>query len=488
MKEPIDSLAEESQSLEQTGQIGNALMQAQLALDQARQDGNPQATATALVRLGNVHYRLGDYDLMLAFTNEALKTAIHDSRPYTDALILLGIHAFETDSLDKSEAYFLEAVSICRRIDYTASHFRALHNLAACIYSLRGQFELAIAADQEAYHIANQIDSPQKPAPLIACAYNFLITGQSQRTAEIIEQIKPIVSEGSLYQGYYFLLCGKYAFEKREYPEAISFLSQARSIAESIGDPVLHIFIRLEYSRYYQRVNKPNLAYEWANDGVACAGRASNHRMLGRALIERGRSAWLKGNVTAALADFETAIQDLADRSQYYDLTRALFFKAALLHHTQSSEADNAYVVAAQKILDGGFASILEQERQIAYPLVATHLSDANNDSARLSTELIKQLESIPPPALRIYCLGQFEVYQGNRVVAQTAFHRRQAGELLRLLLVSPQRSLSREQIMEILYPDKSPESALAAFHQAQLPHFAVRWNRIYPINFLPIT
>jgi DNA-binding SARP family transcriptional activator len=52
-------------------------------------------------------------------------------------------------------------------------------------------------------------------------------------------------------------------------------------------------------------------------------------------------------------------------------------------------------------------------------------------------------------------------------VIDQSAWHQRRAGELFRLLLLTPQHTLSRDQIIDALWPDKSIRQALPLFHRA---------------------
>jgi DNA-binding SARP family transcriptional activator len=84
-----------------------------------------------------------------------------------------------------------------------------------------------------------------------------------------------------------------------------------------------------------------------------------------------------------------------------------------------------------------------------------------------LSMTLLAHLERVPPLLLRVFTLGRFEVWQGVRRIGKRAWSQRHAGELFRLLLISPRRSLSREQVFEALWPEKKPEVAQECFHQA---------------------
>jgi len=67
-------------------------------------------------------------------------------------------------------------------------------------------------------------------------------------------------------------------------------------------------------------------------------------------------------------------------------------------------------------------------------------------------------LQELPSPVLRVYLLGQFRVERKNgnewSAIDSRIWHRRRARALLGCLLSSSGRRLSREQVMELLWPD----------------------------------
>ncbi len=64
-------------------------------------------------------------------------------------------------------------------------------------------------------------------------------------------------------------------------------------------------------------------------------------------------------------------------------------------------------------------------------------------------------------PALRITLLGSFAVSIGDRSVPPTAWKLLRARSLLKLLALAPSHQLSREQLLEHLWPDFTPETAV---------------------------
>lgn len=462
----IGSQIEESRRLEEAGQMGVALKCANSALEQARQAGDTQSMAAAWARIAGIHYRMGHYARMRLAARQAYDSSGEETQARADALIMLGLCAFETDSLDEAEACFIEAGDLCRQIDYPSSHFRALHNVA-CIYGLRGQFGLAIAADREAYRLGCEIDSPQKAAALIATCNYYLSTGDLQQARLILDELVTLVGDEKTYQGYLSMLTALLALGEDDFSCVEHLFQQSYAIAEKIGDPALKVFTGIGMCQHYLAMGQPAPALEWAQEAVSCAGRKGTRRMLGRALIERGRAAWMNNDLESAQTDFNRAIQEFEDRQQRYDLARARFFLATFLHSRRHSQAAAAFQEAARLIAEGNYAYILERERQLAFPMIAAYLNHPSVEISQLSAGLLEQLEKIPPEPLHIFILGAFKVYRGKRLIPATAWKRRHAGELFRLLLVNPGRSLFREQVVETLWPDAAPTTGGDIYHQA---------------------
>jgi DNA-binding SARP family transcriptional activator len=72
-----------------------------------------------------------------------------------------------------------------------------------------------------------------------------------------------------------------------------------------------------------------------------------------------------------------------------------------------------------------------------------------------------------PSPALRLHLLGRFEVVRGDAPIPDHAWRRRRPADLLRLVAISPGRSLTREEAVAALWPDKEPSSGANNLHRA---------------------
>jgi hypothetical protein len=74
-------------------------------------------------------------------------------------------------------------------------------------------------------------------------------------------------------------------------------------------------------------------------------------------------------------------------------------------------------------------------------------------------------------PTVDITLLGGFSVRVAGRPVPDHAWRRRCASTLVKLLALSDGRTLHREQVVDLLWPDLSPAAAMPRLHQAA--HYA---------------
>ena len=62
--------------------------------------------------------------------------------------------------------------------------------------------------------------------------------------------------------------------------------------------------------------------------------------------------------------------------------------------------------------------------------------------------------------SVEILLLGRFAVRVGDREIPPSAWSRRQAAGLVKLLALAPRRQLHREQVMDALWPDVPVDEA----------------------------
>jgi DNA-binding SARP family transcriptional activator len=462
-----ESILEESLSLEWSGKIGASMKHAKGALQSARQAGDLDTIARALVRVAHVHFRLGHYRQARGLAEEALACASKNAPARVDALILLGNCAGETQPLSEAEAFFRRAVDVSREIGYPIGRMRALHGLGQGVYFQRGQFDLALAAEDEAYRIADEQHlADWLRYPLITTAWICQVTRRYVPAAAALDELNRRSASGSPFMGYHDYLAANLARDRGDPEAARSLYTAARSTAEAFGEPGLNIEVRLGMSRNEGFDGNVANAYQWAEDARAYAEEVGYRHLEGRALVERGRANWLSENHAQAENDFRSALDIFTALQTAYDLAYASLLMAALMDHMSSPLASAAWLSAARLISRNDYRFLLEQERVLVFPLLAKYLSDGT-ELGGMAAALVMHLVRVAPLPLHIKTFGGFKVRQGAREVPDKAWRQRRAGELFRLLLVSPGRSLLRDQIIEALWPGRPSDETHATFRQA---------------------
>ncbi len=463
----VVELIQECYAQERSGHIGTARQRADDAVNTARSEGDPAAVAAALNAAALVRFRVGQYDEARALAEQALASSAADGPERADALLLRGMCATETDDLAAGQEYYLKAIDLSRQIGYRRALAHGLHDLAAGIHMPRGQFELSLAADMEAVHLARDDGAHDLvESALVTIAWVYWLVGRREQSAATCRELQQVALPGSNADGFRLCFSANLAVDDGDVEGAESLFSRARSIADLTGEPSLCVLVRLGLSRHRRLAGNAAAARAWATDALTLVSRLGYRHFQGMALVERARGAWLAGDRTMAENDLNVAIGLLGAIGAGFDLARARFFLAALMLECEGRPGLE-WLEAARAILDGNYAFLLEQERALAYPFVAICLNHPDPQIASPALALLSHLERVPALPLHIRTLGRFQVRQGSRTIPDHFWRQRRAGELFRLLLVSPDRALERDEIVEALWHGRSHESVQALFHQA---------------------
>jgi DNA-binding SARP family transcriptional activator len=462
-------LVEQSQELENRGDIAGAFTTARRALQQAISPGGSIADqAHATVRLGKLQFRIGDYPEAIRLAKKTLEMAAEESPACAQAWLLLGNCAAETDSFAEAESHFQRVIDLCNEYGFPLLRYRALHSLSAGVYLPRGQFDLALAADREALSILEKIENRELMwFPLLTMGWVYWLTGRLEQAKAMQQAINEVVSPGSPGAAHNKWLEALLAMEDADYRATLESFSLAKAAADALGDPGLRVYVRVGLSRYCRQVGDLAAAWDWANDALFIANRTGYRHFNGISLIERGRAAWENEDLTTAEADFHAACALFFSLDARFDLARAHIMLAALLHQTGSAEAEQVWLEAVRGMLAGGYAFLAFQEQGLIFPLLEQFLDSGDPEVARLSARLVSQIQALPAEALRVTALGEFQVWKGRQPVEKWALRQRRAGELFALLLQSPGRSLLFDQISECLWPGRDPAQTRTLFHHA---------------------
>jgi DNA-binding SARP family transcriptional activator len=456
---------------EHSGDVAGALRLARRALETARTDGQPLETARALTAVGRYRFRLGQYETARKLAQEALEMTDPFLEPqavvHTEALLLLGMCALETNSLVECERCYRSAVDLAREIGHMLLFQRALHNLGSAVYLFGGQFDLAIEADSQSLQICRERGySDWIMFPLMTLSIAYQVTGQRECAQETLRELRAIAQPGSGGDGYACYVSGMLALDEDDLQKAEAELTRARTMAESLGDPSLNLDTRLGICRMYRLRGEGSKALAWAEDALGFADRVGYRIYQGRAHLEYGRAIWLNGDLVSAENDLKQAETIFTEMGLNYDLAEVHLLLAALYQQRKDLRAGVLLPQVSTAIQAGGYGFLLERERSLVYPL-AQYLDAPNKQAADAAAKLLEAIQRVPPKPLRVTTFGGLAVWVGAQMVDARSLRQRRVGELLALLLSSPGYSLSAEQVTEAMCPDKDPEAAVHFYHHA---------------------
>lgn len=451
-----------SRAAEAAGDAAAALRWAALALAGA-EGGDGDAQAAALGRSALIHLRLDRLALARRLADQALARAATPAG-LAAALIAAGVCAAAQDDLGAGEAALQQAIDLSRQGGDHACQSLALQHLAGQVYLRRGQFALALAASDT----AAQLGPPERQAP--ACllhAWVGQLCGDHAAAQAALDRIERVATADARVAAATACLRAQLALDAGDLDSASALLVGALGRAEASGHPLLLVSVRLALSRRCLLADEPAAAAAWADSAAAVARRIGSRHLEGQAQIACGHAAWLAGDLPSAEAELRAALATLDALGSAYDAAHAALLLSALAQQIRHAESASLWRDAARRISGGGYGYLLERERAAALPLLAAWVRHADPELRAAAGRLLHQLMQIPPPPLHVVGLGDWAVRQGGRVIAAHRWEPRKAGELLRFLLVQPNRRACRDLICEALWPGKDPAAAERLLQQA---------------------
>jgi DNA-binding SARP family transcriptional activator len=455
----------ENDHLVELGDIKTALIDADGLIKSARNKKQKKLLIHAQINKARILLQLGNIEDSYQLASDSL-TLSDSTQEAVEAFNIMGYCASEMNDLEASEDFFQKAVSLSRALDYPYGLGWSLHHLAAYVYFVRGQFDLALSTMDEAGYFKKIAQCNHWGSAYLE-AYIKTQLGDRRKARKALDDLVEMVKPATRLAGLYFFLWAKISLDEQELEKADEYLRLALRIANQTGHPALNIWTRIEKSRYYRILGQPSVALPWAEDALGFSKRTKNYFQIGSALMEKAQVDW-------EIGDLNTAEKDLLDAKKFFENINAsynhaytTFLLSALYQNQHNSSEEKTYLEAAEQIIKGGFESILEKENQKAFPLIVFHIRNSSLKVREVTEAILEKLSHIPPTPLHILGFGQFRVWQGKRLIPDHAWQRRKAGELFRYLLLQADHSAPREILIETLWPDMPLNTATANFHQA---------------------
>jgi DNA-binding SARP family transcriptional activator len=461
----VQQLLLESNHQEQEEKNMDALETARQAMVVALEENNLEATQQCRLQVARILARIGKYRESLEIVNQVIESGTNEQN-LISALIVQGVDYSILGKIDLSEAKLRQAAELSRSTQNNESLSKALHNLAISVFMVRGWFNMALSIMDEASYLHIVHGNTHWGGPILR-AMIYQMTGDRQKLRSALDEMVPLVKPGSRIAGGYYYLWGCLALDEEEFEKAEEYLRLSLRIANQINIPELSLWVRIAYSRLNLLRGQGGTARTWAEDAVQVALSYNYPYWNGLVYLQRAQCAWEAGEIAQAEADLDTAEKAFKEVQANYEMARASLLRAIWFHQLNRPEKTSAWLEAAHYILSGGYIFILERERKTAFPLIAEQARSQDEMNRTTAEKLLEHLAQIEPVRLTIFGLGQFSVWQGHYRIPDQLWHRRKAGDLFRLLLLQSNHAAGRDEILENLWPDSSPDAAMSLLHQA---------------------
>ncbi len=243
----------------------------------------------------------------------------------------------------------------------------------------------------------------------------------------------------------------------------------AIELATSAGDEWFGHYVRIIMGASYAMSQRPQVAARWLNEAAEGLVKVQDTYAWSAAKLWLSLNAWWSGQVESALQHLSALLGVVAENG--YD--------SLLIKPTHAGLKDDQ---AAIPLLMEAYRQGIQRE------FVLKLLSRAGKAG----------LEFHPGYTLWVRTLGPFNLWRGDDLVTSREWQREKARQLFQLLITSRGQWLLREQIMDMLWPESTPESALSDFKVALnalnraieptrprnlKPYFIIRQGNAYGIN-----
>lgn len=266
-------------------------------------------------------------------------------------------------------------------------------------------------------------------------------------------------------------LCRAYGYAG-DVESAETYARRAIEIARSAGDEWFDNYVHVSMGAVLAMNGRQNAAALWLKDAAEGLNRVQDRFGWAAAQLWLALTAWRQGEKETALRHLSALLPVVGENG--YD--------TLLIQCTHLGLKDDQAVIPL----------LLEARRQNIQREIAQSLLVKAGQSG---------VEYHPGYTLWVRCLGPFNAWRGDRQITSREWQREKARQLFQLLIMLAAergRWLTREQIVDLLWPDQSAENAARDFKVAlnslnsalephrppnASPYFVIRRGNTYGIN-----
>jgi LuxR family transcriptional regulator, maltose regulon positive regulatory protein len=470
--------------------------------------------------LGQIASRRGEHSRALTLSRAGLKERGARSASTQGRLLMtLGISSCELGRLDEGAAYLDRARSFFARRGDAAGQAYVDYIAAANVHLPRGEFTLGMEAARRALATFRALGHPRRTCVCGAVlSWVTVLAGDVGAARDGAGEVRRLAETLGLRQQEALALyvLGYCSFLEGDLTGASEYLQESFRLGDLLGESDARILPRLLQAECLLASGNRPAARSLAEECLATARRMKDPLQQAQCRVVLGRAA-VKEDADAARVHWRSAENTFRRLGTLFDLHRVLLLRLCagefdprehrgLLANLTSGAArcghdalflvmepdcaarvlpaalrdDTGHEYAAALLARLGERAVKEiqpltqesddEVRTRAVELLAqiggprargvlAHLArgDATRASARLAQD---ELARAPVQPLRIEALGSFRVSIGDTPVADGCWRSARPRRLFQFLLLQRFRWVTRDQIIEALWPEADPDKA----------------------------
>ncbi|MBC7083028.1 MAG: tetratricopeptide repeat protein [Firmicutes bacterium] len=459
--------------------------------------GDREGLYQALWWSAGIAWRRGDFKRCLDLCNQAL-ACLPDARKHERGGVhnLIAVAHFGLGMAEEGRRHLQEALRLQQEAGDPWGTGWVLNNLGYHVYMVQGDLEAAMSAYERALGCFEQAGSFPGMAHIKGnMAYALTLKGDYERALSLLAEAEAIardVHEARTIAAIQ-ILRGQLLVETGDIEGARASIGQATPVVEELREPFLQAFLLSVRSRIFRVAGESARGLEFAQAAAACVGGTKCDPSalalaidLGAALLDSGDFEGARAVLTDLLAFCRRVQAHMAEAWSLLLLAAAEFAVSDDAWHAHLSQS-------IIKIASGGYWHILKLAPQ-------THGVLDAFVRGRLNLELIEVLrkgchpslysrlfagdragpapgpgrtpaapaslpDDRPGRSITIQMLGGFRVTRGEQVLTDEVRKVIRVKSLLKYLVANADRWVPRDEILEALWPDKSPKDALNNFN-----------------------
>lgn len=384
------------------GEHRRALVHYKKAIACAEETGDKQQAALRYSNIANTHKTLGEFVTALEYYQRSYKAAVELDDKRVFIMAGMGIGRIYTDLHEHHRAleYFLRVLSTCHESGFRIYLLACYLNLAAIYFHLHNYTE-AVQHALLGLELARQQDNRE---------------GEAHALQDL---------------GLFSLHIGDMA-------SARAYLMQALAVQEATGARHAVAASLLAIGRVYLKLQQPAQAREYLLRSL------SYYETIEPERTELSKSHDSLLQLYLALAEAASLTDDHASSAQYMQKFGEL---------QQAAEATRQ----GNRVRD----SVQTFEMELALRLAHKYGIAISVDNLAPSALVHRRPKALQADkTIRACTLGDFRIALGNRELTASAWKRKKARDLFKILLVNYKRAVTAEELVDLLWAGEPPSNA----------------------------